>query len=124
MNVLITTLGRGRPVDRAMRGPGRYKTVQYQYDGGAASKPTAFFGVALKEYLERTGVQIDKISILGTSTFMWDAWLEIDAHISVDNENLAGRLAELTGAEGVSADDLQGLSREAIAKPRNGEVLQ
>lgn len=110
-NVLITTLGKARPQDPRQKGPGRYQQARYQFEDNYISKSTSFFGVALKEYLEDTGTHIDKMCILGTSSSMWDAWLEIDDHLYFDNEKLADALIENEQKGGVTELELQELDK-------------
>ncbi len=109
-NVLITTLGKGRPVTPEAQGVGRYKEAQYRFNDGDVSSPTTFFGAALRNHLEKAGTHIDRIVILGTSGSMWDAWLEVDEGFFFAHVELAQRLQEAQDAEIVEATLLQELA--------------
>lgn len=110
-NVLITTLGRAQPLNPQKKGAGRYRSVKYRFGNDFTSEPTAFFGIALKTYLEATGIQIDKVVVLGTSGSMWDAWLEVDENLYFRNEAFADELAKSAQTEnGISRGQLEKLS--------------
>lgn len=107
-NVLITTLGKKT---KEKGRDARYDTVKYRFGNDFTSEPTAFFGIALKTYLEATGIQIDKVVVLGTSGSMWDAWLEVDEDLYFSNEMFANELAKSRNSEnGVSSEQLDRLS--------------
>ena len=110
-NVLITTLGKGRPVTPEAQGVGRYKEVRYRFDDGDVSLPTTFFGAALREHLEKNGTRIDRIVILGTSGSMWDAWLEVDVDFFIAHEELALRLQKAQEADSIAGAELQKLAK-------------
>lgn len=110
-NVLITTLGRAKPLDSGKTGVGRYQTVKYRFENGCTSDPTAFFGVALKDYLQAMGTRVDRIAILGTRSSMWDAWLEVEDDLYFANEAFARELADAVTLEaGVSDEQLRRLA--------------
>lgn len=121
-NVLITTLGRARPLDSQKVGVGRYRTVKYQFDNGYCSDSTAFFGMALKTYLCSHDVKIDKIVILGTRNSMWDAWFEVNDDLYFANEGFAGEVsAAAQTEEGVDSEHLEKLS-EILTKQQNVQI--
>ncbi len=105
MNVLITTLGKVRPTNG-----GRYSRMRYSF-GGEVSSPTAFFGAALREHLEKRGTHINRIAILGTSGSMWDAWLEVDEELLRSQTSLAERLQSAQDAESTDENLLSELSK-------------
>ncbi len=111
-NVLITTLGRARPLDSKKDGVGRYRSAKYQFGSRYTSAPTEFFGIALKAYLASIGIQMDKVVVLGTSGSMWDAWLEVDDDLYFNHEPFAKELADAAQTEsGVSSGQLKRLSK-------------
>ncbi len=110
--ILITTLGKGQPPRNNPEAVhGNYQTAQYRFEDGVSSEPTQFFGLALYHHLVETGWKPDGIVVLGTSTSMWDAWLESAPELAEHGE-FASALYELQkpGSKGVSADDLRRLS--------------
>lgn len=109
MNVLITTLGKARPVSEEAQGVGRYRVAKYDFDGEVSS-PTSFFGAALREHLEKCGTPVDRIAILGTSGSMWDAWLELDENLFREHEDLANRLQSAQDADAANEALLHELS--------------
>ena len=124
-NVLITTLGRAKPLDSRKTGVGRYQTVKYCFEGMYTSEPTAFFGVALKGYLQTRGKTIDKIAILGTRSSMWDAWLEVEDDLYFSNEAFAKELADAATSEaGVSDEQLSKLAAILAAQQNIGVVCR
>lgn len=111
--ILITTLGKGQPPkDNRKAVHGNYQTAQYRFEDGAPSEPTQFFGLALYRHLVATGWTPDKIVVLGTSTSMWDAWLESAPEL-LEQADFADRLYDLQkpGNNGVGKDDLIQLSK-------------
>lgn len=124
-NVLITTLGRARPLVSEKSGVGRYQTVRYRFESGCVSEPTAFFGVALKDCLQASGIEIDRIAILGTRSSMWDAWLEVEDDLYFANEAFARELAEAATSEaGVSDAQLQRLAAVLAAQQKTPVVCK
>lgn len=67
-NTLISFLGKA-----SKDTGGRYRTVNYDFDG--TSKTTQFFGLGLSEIIEP-----EKLVILGTSGSMWDVFYENFSH--------------------------------------------
>ena len=105
--ILITTLGKGQPPkDNREAIHGNYQTAQYRFEDGTPSEPTQFFGLALYRHLVETGWEPDKIVVLGTSTSMWDAWLESAPELA-EQADFADRLYDLQkpGNNGVGEDD-------------------
>lgn len=124
-NVLITTLGRAKPLVSGKAGVGRYQTVKYRFESGYVSEPTAFFGVALKDCLQASGIAIDRIAILGTRSSMWDAWLEVEDDLYFANEAFARELAEAATSEaGVSDAQLQRLAAVLATQQKTDVVCK
>ena len=65
MRTLVTFLGRGR--ENTTTG---YRKTTYEFPSGT-QKPTAFFGLALAEY-----IKADRIVILGTNSSQWGVLVE------------------------------------------------
>lgn len=114
MKILVTTLGKGAPPSNNKQAVhGNYQTASYRFNDNAAPEtPTKFFGLALFRHLVRSGLEPDKIVVLGTSTSMWDAWLESDGRLD-QFADLAVELYDLQkpDAPGVDADRLKRLSK-------------
>lgn len=93
MHALITLLGRGRSDTKE-----GYRTTRYRFDDGQEIS-TAYFGLALASHL-----QADCLIMLGTSSSMWDVFVEDHVLDDGDEENLRIELMERVAADRVDQE--------------------
>ncbi len=103
--ILISTIGRA-----TKEAGGRYRQLTYRFPT-QFSHAGSFFMFALNEYLKQEKCKPDRIVVLGTSSSMWDALLEMT---DLEDENL---LDAFTREEGnFSQDTLDRLGQSLTEK--------
>ena len=109
VNTLVTFLGKGR--DNTQTG---YRKTIYRFPDGQQTPSTAFFGLALADYLAS-----DSTVILGTSASQWDVLVE-HLVVSGDDERARLHLMEAVAEETVDQqllDRLAPLLQLSVARP-------
>lgn len=121
MRKLVTFLGNPRrPSDASS---GRYVTTSYRFEGDWDSGQTAFFGLALFDWLRHVGRAPDELVVMGTSGSIWDALYALTERGGAE-EHLEAEL-ELIEAVEASAVTREHLDRvqEALSEHLEGVTI-